>query len=297
MSIAAAGILVARRFPSYRDRPGERYHYPRALYRNAVEALRGAVLLFYEPRRGGRFKESPSGGRMAFVAMAFMDGLEDDPNDPTHGYVRVRYFLEFPTPVPYRRAGISPKALEKAVLSIDMGVAERVIDLGLRVTRSSEDVSDGLVDADDLITTVDRPVVERVESRPVRDAAFRLNVVERAYQGRCALTGVRMTNGRGRAEADAAHIKPVDCGGPDCVGNGIALGKTWHWAFDRGLVSLTDEYDILVVERGLDDRMLALLAPGRRALVPAAPDQRPHTAFLDWHRRHRFKASPSADAQ
>ena len=35
-----------------------------------------------------------------------------------------------------------------------------------------------------------------------------------------------MTNGNGRAEADAAHVRPVANDGPDTVRNGIALMKS-----------------------------------------------------------------------
>jgi hypothetical protein len=54
-----------------------------------------------------------------------------------------------------------------------------------------------------------------------------------AYGARCAVTGWKLINGGGRAEAQAAHIRPVERGGPDSVQNGIALSGTAHWMFDR----------------------------------------------------------------
>src|SRR5690606_29333054 len=75
--------------------------------------------------------------------------------------------------------------------------------------------------------------------RKVRDRQFRKRVLE-VYDCRCALTGMQLINGGGRAEAQAAHIMSVGAGGPDTVANGIALSGTVHWMFDRGLIALSD---------------------------------------------------------
>src|SRR3546814_5241197 len=48
------------------------------------------------------------------------------------------------------------------------------------------------------------------------------------------------------AEVDAAHIRPVEANGPDILTNGIALSGTAHWMFDRGLISFSDDFDIMV---------------------------------------------------
>ena len=82
-----------------------------------------------------------------------------------------------------------------------------------------------------------RPIVEQLIARPFRDAAFAV-VVKRAYGDACALTGLKIVNGGGRTEAQAAHIRPVASDGPDSVRNGLALSATVHWMFDRGLVSV-----------------------------------------------------------
>jgi putative restriction endonuclease len=42
----------------------------------------------------------------------------------------------------------------------------------------------------------------------VRDASFRRQVVE-AYDARCAVTRLRIINGGGRAEVQAAHVWAV----------------------------------------------------------------------------------------
>ena len=136
---------------------------------------------------------------------------------------------------------------------------------------------------------VERTIIQSLVSRPFRDRAFRRAVLE-AYDARCAVTGWKLINGGGRAEAQAAHIKPVERGGPDSVQNGIALSGTAHWMFDRGLIGFADDLSILV-SRQVNDRsgIEAIINPSGRVLAPARLALRPHPVFLEWHRENCFK--------
>src|SRR5262249_27528365 len=71
----------------------------------------------------------------------------------------------------------------------------------------------------------DRPVIERLIARPFREAAFSI-AVKAAYDATCAMTGLKIINGGGRSEVQAAHIRPFADQGPDSVRNGIALCGT-----------------------------------------------------------------------
>jgi putative restriction endonuclease len=123
----------------------------------------------------------------------------------------------------------------------------------------------------------------------VRDGVFR-SVVLRAYDERCAVTGIKLINGRGRAEVAAAHIRPVEASGPDIVNNGLALCGTAHWMFDRGLISLADDLEILVSRQTNNpDEVRSLIIASGRALEPKRKSDRPHPHFLKWHRDHCFK--------
>ena len=126
-------------------------------------------------------------------------------------------------------------------------------------------------------------------SRIERDRVFR-RVVLRAYDERCAITGLKLINGGGRAEAEAAHIRPVEANGPDSVQNGIALSGTVHWMFDRGLISLSDDLDIMISRQANDsDSITGLINKSRRATLPIRAADRPHPHFLAWHRDNVFK--------
>jgi putative restriction endonuclease len=126
-------------------------------------------------------------------------------------------------------------------------------------------------------------------SRIVRDRVFR-GIVLRAYDQRCAISGLKLINGSGRAEVAAAHIRPVEAGGPDIVNNGIALSGTAHWMFDRGLIGLADDLQILISRQANDqDAVRSFINQSGRAFPPLRQSDRPHPHFLQWHREHCFK--------
>jgi putative restriction endonuclease len=287
-----AGILVVRKQSGYKDIPWVRYHFPKARYIAAAERLKECLILLYEPRRVG--PAEASGGRMGFVGFAFVDRIWDDPEDGTHAFIGYRYPCEFVRVVPLDATTVSSKSMQFAIQAIRYAEAEEVVKRGLFVEQPPAGIRQGLTDTNVLETVGQRDIREVLSSRAIRDATFRYRVVEEAYKGHCALTGIRMTNGFGRAEVDAAHIQPVEAGGPDSTRNGLALMKSLHWAFDRGLVSLADDGKILTAERGLDSLVLRMLPKDRRAFLPHDRDQQPHHAFLHWHRSNRFKGTFSS---
>ena len=101
------------------------------------------------------------------------------------------------------------------------------------------------------------------------------------------MTGISIINGGGRAEVQAAHIRPVAHDGTDSVRNGLALSGTIHWMFDRGLVSIDEDYRILIARGRLPDTVTRMLR--NDLLLPKRRDQRPHAQFLRYHRDLIFK--------
>ena len=136
--------------------------------------------------------------------------------------------------------------------------------------------------------TFERPIVERLVARPFRDAAF-ARQVKAAYDDTCAVTGIKLVNGGGRVETQSAHIRPVAVDGPDSVRNGVALSGTVHWMFDRGLISVADDFSILTARDAVPDIVSRLINADGRLRLPARPELRPHPQFLRYHREEVFK--------
>jgi len=138
--------------------------------------------------------------------------------------------------------------------------------------------------------TVERPIVEAIVRRSFRDVMFR-RLVRRAYDGRCAMTGLKIASENRTLEVEAAHIRPVDKkhAGPDSVRNGIALTRTVHWLFDNGLVSVEDNMSILMANKGIPDKVRSMLNQDGFLSVPRSISDQPHKQFLRYHREVIFK--------
>ena len=82
----------------------------------------------------------------------------------------------------------------------------------------------------------------------------------------------------------------MERGGPDSIRNGLALSGTAHWMFDRGLIGLSDDLDV-VISRQVNDlpSVEAIINRTGKALAPARKSERPHPKFLRWHRENCFK--------
>jgi HNH endonuclease len=158
--------------------------------------------------------------------------------------------------------------------------------------------------ADDLVETAIRlealedwtPVVQEERAiyhvnRLKRDAPFR-DVILSNYGCSCAVTGLRFRHGS-HIEAEAAHIIGKNAHGPDDPRNGLALSRTAHWAFDHGIFTLSDDYEVLIHDqaRDGDQRLKSIFeTEGKQILLPNEAFYRPHPSALAWHRQHRFGA-------
>src|SRR6266513_5934113 len=126
-------------------------------------------------------------------------------------------------------------------------------------------------------------------SRQKRDAAFR-NIVLGKYGYTCAVTGERFHSPH-HVEADGAHIIGKDVRGTDDPRNGIALSKSAHWAFDRGIFTISDQYEVLVnpkISNASVSKFPALEIDRRKIVLPSEEHYWPHPDALAWHKEEVF---------
>lgn len=124
-----------------------------------------------------------------------------------------------------------------------------------------------------------------------RDPAFREEVLA-AWGRQCAFCGYAVQLDRADLGLEAAHVRWVQAGGPDSIGNGLACCSLHHLAFDRGAMTISEDLRIVVSSRvhgsGRAEEMFyalhgqGLRRPSRRAGYPRAE-------FLEWHRRQVFQ--------
>lgn len=121
-----------------------------------------------------------------------------------------------------------------------------------------------------------------------RSARFSVQVVC-GYHHTCAFTGYRIITDLCESVVEAAHIEPFAKTRNNDIHNGLALSRNAHWAFDRGLWSVDDQFRILVnpdrfQEWGPDE--LGLIHY-RGHMLQFAPQStlRPHPEYLRGHRK------------
>ena len=302
--LAAAPLFLPSAFPSKcvfvigprstnADQPDTFYRLDEQWLMAAARAI-GQWIVYQESGRG-------------YCAIARVEQIVRDPqNQGVYlALLEPGSYLEFGRDV---ALSVEGKGVERRLFDQNGGFNER---LSIQPVRPISDddfnriLGFGLVDAEDLLPSDDRPgdntnkcrenaadwgaPVDRATalvSRTLRDRQFRKRILE-VYDRRCALTGFQFIDDCGRAEAQAAHIMSVEAGGPDRVANGIALSGTVHWMFDRGLISLGDDGKILL-SRKLNDAESAkrLLHSDGRARLPEQETHRPNPRFLAWHREY-----------
>ena len=296
------GVFIHREDSLYDDHPSERYQFPSSYLSRAMQFERGWVL-FYEPTK---VRES-----RGYYAVGRIEKIVPDPSKSGMylALIEPGSYFEFSQNVPFKNdqgllerglyndAGKISGRAQSAVRPISESDFNRILDAGLSdldtpLPRIDQGESDAL-QVEEGQTPFEYEVSRERQilsgSRAIRSPIFR-KLVLNAYDERCAFTGLKFINGGGRAEVEAAHIRAVEHKGPDSVQNGIALSGTVHWMFDRGLLSLADNMEILVSRYINDiDSAEKLIHKSFKATRPDNERNAPHPAFLKWHRDNCFK--------
>jgi putative restriction endonuclease len=273
--------------------------------RSTAQSGVGDWVLYRKPRRGE--------GQPGYFGVARLRAIEPDPRDAGSSYARVDRYLTFDAVVPQQDSNGRPfEAILRAVAPISRGSAIQgrsirpissedfaaITLAGLRATFDPSNAARLGLDEPhcDPETTAllsaplelqQREIRTILLNRKIRDAAFR-DAVCSAYDDTCAVTGLKIVNGHGRSEVQAAHIWSVEDGGPDAVQNGIALSGTIHWLFDRHLISISNDYRLLVSHNKVPSELQSLFANQlERIRLPSRQSDWPHPVYL---RRHREAA-------
>lgn len=133
-----------------------------------------------------------------------------------------------------------------------------------------------------------KEIVESEIYRPAaRDQGFR-RIVVTTYDHRCALCGIRIITPEQHTVVDAAHIIPWCRSQNDDIRNGMALCKLCHWAFDKGMLGISESYHVITSRQiGADPNVPGVLhtLSGRSIIPPKDRDQWPAPVYLAEHRR------------
>lgn len=91
----------------------------------------------------------------------------------------------------------------------------------------------------------EKPIELRDEYVVLRSSVFRKAILE-IYDFQSFVTGLKVADEKKRPLVDACHIMPFSETYKDSIRNGLALSPTFHRAFDRGIISISDKYRVLI---------------------------------------------------
>ncbi len=106
-----------------------------------------------------------------------------------------------------------------------------------------------------------------------------------AYGYKCAITGKSIAY-KTLNNLEAAHIQPKAQAGTFLPCNGMALCRDMHWAFDKGFITISDDYKV-IVHKEMRGSILSEI-DGIQITVPQEPYFQPEKKFLKHHRENIF---------
>ncbi len=123
----------------------------------------------------------------------------------------------------------------------------------------------------------------------VRSGVFQREV-PRIYNYQCAVSGMRIESTTSAQMVDACHIEPFSINGDDTIRNGISLCPNIHRAFDRGLLTIDNNYLVQISGAFIEsDSPFSLRQfEGKQIQLPELPIHYPSIENLRYHRKGIF---------
>ena len=128
--------------------------------------------------------------------------------------------------------------------------------------------------------------MEQIVKPRLGQGAFRVLVTD-AYNRKCSVTGEKTL-----PVLDAAHIKSFSNNGPNSANNGLLLRTDIHKLFDKGYITVNDEYKVEVSKRLNEDYGNGKIYydfHGKKLFnIPENKNDIPAKEFLYWHNNNVY---------
>lgn len=125
----------------------------------------------------------------------------------------------------------------------------------------------------------------------IRNSVFQRRIPQ-IYDYTCSITGLRVESNYGHSLIDACHIIPFRLEHDDTIGNGIALCPNMHRAFDGGLITINDEYRVIVSDKFVENSCSSYSLRqynNKELILPQNTSFHPRKEVLRWHKEHVFE--------
>jgi putative restriction endonuclease len=124
----------------------------------------------------------------------------------------------------------------------------------------------------------------------IRNGVFK-KLLPSIYNNCCCISRMRVISTYNIQMIDACHIIPFAISHDDTIINGIPLCPNLHRAFDRGLITIDENYKVIVSQSFHEDKQVYSIRQyeGIQIALPSERNYYPAVENLEWHRKHVFK--------
>lgn len=124
----------------------------------------------------------------------------------------------------------------------------------------------------------------------IRGGAFKRET-PRIYNNTCCISELNINAIINISMIDACHIVPFSESYNDTVSNGIALCPNLHRAFDRGLISIDQEFSVIISNCFSENETNYSIRQfeGKPIALPTDKKHFPDLENLYWHYKHILK--------
>lgn len=254
----------------------------RAKFQKRAQSCCGSLVLLYQSARSGAF----GGHRLGYFAHAILEAVSQSLGPDGRFQVtlaRVRYFAagehvriegRWEADLFNQDGALRGWAAAEDIRLISEATYAVIVSAG-GLEASSQST---LPDYEQILVP---PFI--VGTRQARDSEFHRRVYL-AYNGCCAISGLRLVHADGCCSLEAAHLYPYVLEPRNNVQSGVLLAPHWHDRFDHGSIIINDDYTWTAVIEDDETRNVS----DRRLLLPIDRSEWPDVSLI--RRRRQWLA-------
>lgn len=123
----------------------------------------------------------------------------------------------------------------------------------------------------------------------IRGGLFKKNI-PKIYNYSCCISGMRIESSQNAQMIDACHIIPFSLSNDDTIPNGLSLSPNLHRAFDRGLITINQDYIVRISPTITENNTVFSLSQfnGKKIMLPKKASWCPSPESLQWHNKEVF---------
>jgi putative restriction endonuclease len=140
-----------------------------------------------------------------------------------------------------------------------------------------------------------KEIIDLLEQKDEEEIYLRGSLFKREipkiYNNTCCISGMRIDSEISVSMIDACHVVPFSKSFNDTISNGIALCPNLHRAYDRGLISIDQNYKVVVSKnfKELDSIYSIKKFDGQKILLPRDERYYPLRSNIEWHKKNVFR--------